>query len=204
MKTVIIKYNAGNIRSVTYALERLGITPILSDEPAEIQSADRVIFPGVGEASTAMNYLKTRGLDRLIPTLTQPFLGICLGLQLMCRHSAEGNTNCLNIFDVAVKKFDPTTPEAHAQNLKVPQMGWNALQQLKSPLFAGLDAPIYVYFVHSFYAELSPFTIAESTHIQSFSASLHRRNFYAVQFHPEKSSEAGSQILANFLNHIEA
>lgn len=200
MKTVIIKYNAGNIRSVIYALERLGITPILSDNPAEIQSADRVIFPGVGEASTAMNYLKTRELDELIPTLRQPFLGICLGLQLMCRHSEEADTECLNIFDVAVKKFDNTTPKAQAENLKVPQIGWNALQNVQSPLFAGLDASSYVYFVHSFYAELSPFTIAESTHIHAFSASLHRDNFYAVQFHPEKSSTVGSQILANFLS----
>jgi len=200
MKTVIVKYNAGNIRSVIYALERLGITPVLSDNPAEIQSADRVIFPGVGEASTAMNYLKARELDKLIPTLRQPFLGICLGLQLMCRHSEEADTECLNIFDVAVKKFDNATPKAQAENLKVPQIGWNALQNLQSPLFTGLNASSYVYFVHSFYAELSPFTIAESTHIHAFSASLHRDNFYAVQFHPEKSSTVGGQILANFLS----
>jgi len=202
MKTVIIKYNAGNIRSVIYAFERLGVTPILSDDPHEIQTADRVIFPGVGEASTAMKYLKERNLDQLIPTLRQPFLGICLGLQLMCRHSTEGNTECLNVFDVAVKKFNNSSEQSQNENLKVPQIGWNALQNLQSPLFKGLEEKSYVYFVHSFYAEQSPYTIAESTHIHPFSAALHQDNFYAVQFHPEKSSQIGSQILNNFLREI--
>jgi glutamine amidotransferase len=194
LKTVIIKYNAGNILSVTYALERLGITPLLTDDEAEIRSADRVIFPGVGEASTAMFYLRQKGLDKLLPTLKQPFLGVCLGQQLMCRHSEENNTECLGIFDIRVKKF------VSDGVLKVPHMGWNTITHGQGGLTAGLPESAYVYFVHSYYAELSPFTAATTHYIHPFSAMLHTDNFYAAQFHPEKSGEAGARILENFLS----
>lgn len=191
MSVVIINYNAGNVQSVTYALQRLGVTPVLSDEEEVIRSADRVIFPGVGEASTAMSFLKERGLDRVIKGLKQPVFGVCLGLQLMCRHSEENDTDCLGIFDIAVKKFEP--------KLKVPQMGWNTLTQMDSPLFNGIDDESYVYFVHSYYAELSKQTIATTDYVNPFSAALHKDNFYALQAHPEKSGKVGAKIIENFL-----
>jgi glutamine amidotransferase len=194
MQVVIIKYNAGNIQSVTYALERLGIEPVLSDEPEVIRGADKVIFPGVGEASTAMQYLRQAGLDTVIPTLKQPFLGVCLGLQLMCAHSEENDTDCLGVFDLRVKRF----PRG---DQKVPHMGWNLLHDLKTPLLADLPVQPYVYFVHSYYAEVGPHTIASSEYMLPFSAALHRDNFYATQFHPEKSGEVGAKLLENFIRN---
>lgn len=191
MSVVIINYNAGNVQSVTYALQRLGVEPLLSDDPEEILSADKVIFPGVGEASTAMRFLKERGLDEVIKSLKQPVFGVCLGLQLMCKHSEENNTDCLGIFDVEVKKFEP--------KLKVPQMGWNSLEKMNSPLFDGLQSEPYVYYVHSYYAELSEWTVAETEYVNRFSAALQKDNFYALQAHPEKSGKVGEKILANFL-----
>jgi glutamine amidotransferase len=191
MKLAIIKYNAGNIRSVTFALERIGIQGIVTDDIAEISAADKVIFPGVGEASSAMNYLKKRKLDVLITSLKQPVLGICLGMQLMCRHSEEGDTACLGIFDQQVKKFD--------QQLKVPQIGWNRISELKSPLFANINNEEYMYFVHSYYVELGAHTIAATDYGLTYSSALHKDNFYAVQFHPEKSSRSGQEVLENFI-----
>ena len=191
MNVAIVNYNAGNVHSVTYALRRLGVEPILSDEAEVISAADRVIFPGVGEASTAMNFLKAAKLDEVIVNLKQPVFGVCLGLQLMCRHSEENDTDCLGIFDLEVKKFEPT--------LKVPQMGWNTLGAMNSPLFEGLCTEPYLYFVHSFYAALSENTIAVTDYINPFSAALHKDNFYALQAHPEKSGKAGAKILENFL-----
>lgn len=193
MNLVIIKYNAGNIRSVSYALERLSITATLSDDPAIIQAADKVIFPGVGEASSTMKYLKNTGLDELIPTLKQPVLGICLGLQLMCAWSEEGDTPCLGIFDNQVHKFPPG-------NEKVPHMGWNLLQTTEGPLLKGLGENPYVYFVHSYFAEPNEYTIGKAEYILPFSAALHKDNFYATQFHPEKSGTVGAKILENFLS----
>lgn len=190
----IIDYNAGNTRSVLFAMERLSVDAVLTDDEAVIRSADKVIFPGVGEASTTMQYLKEQGLDKVIPTLTQPVLGICLGLQLMCRHSEENDTDCLGIFDVNVKRFDSD------KNLKVPQMGWNNIANLKTSLFADNQEDEYAYFVHSFYAEKSEWTIAETTHGVLFSSALHRDNFYATQFHPEKSGDVGERILKSFIN----
>lgn len=192
MSIVIINYNAGNVQSVTYALQRLGVEPVLSDEPEVIKSANKVIFPGVGEASTAMSFLRNKGLDEVIKSLKQPVFGVCLGLQLMCMHSEENNTDCLGIFDVQVKKFEP--------KLKVPQMGWNNLQRMNSPLFAELPEEPYVYYVHSYYAELSEWTVAETEYVNRFSASLQKDNFYALQAHPEKSGKVGEKILENFLN----
>ena len=192
MSVVIIDYNAGNVQSVTYALQRLGVTPVLSASPEVIASADRVIFPGVGEASTAMRFLKERQLDAVIKNLKQPVFGVCLGLQLMCSHSEENNTDCLGIFDVQVKKFEP--------KLKVPQMGWNNLEHTEGSLFKGIEAESYVYYVHSYYAEVSPFTIATTEYINTFSAALNKDNFYALQAHPEKSGKVGERILQNFLD----
>ena len=191
MVIAIVKYNAGNIRSVTYALQRLGIEPCISDEAETLRSADKVIFPGVGEASTAMAYLRQRGLDQLLPTLQQPVLGVCLGLQLMCSHSEENNTPCLGIFDVEVKRFPPKD--------KVPHMGWNRVEQRQGPLFEGLAEEAYLYYVHSYYAELSRHTIAQTNYIQPYSAALQKDNFYALQAHPEKSGKDGEKILENFL-----
>ncbi len=191
MKVAIVKYNAGNIHSVRLALERLGIMPIITDEADALQSADRVIFPGVGEASTAMTYLKERGLDEVLLGLRQPVLGICLGLQLLCAHSEENDTPGLGLFPVPVRKFPPKD--------KVPHIGWNAITNLKGPLFAGLNEESYVYFVHSYYAELSEWTIARGDYIVPFSAALQKDNFFAVQFHPEKSGKVGEQVLRNFL-----
>jgi glutamine amidotransferase len=197
MKVAIIKYNAGNITSVDYALQRLGIAATVTDNHDFIRRADRVIFPGVGEASTTMKYLTERGLDKLIASLKQPVLGICLGLQLMCRYSEEGNTVGIGIFQEVVKKFIPAA--ADSTNLKVPHMGWNKIYDLKTRLFdAGLENQ-YTYFVHSYYATTGPESIAVCDYIVSFSAALCRNNFYATQFHPEKSGSPGLQILKNFL-----
>jgi imidazole glycerol-phosphate synthase subunit HisH len=192
MDVVIIKYNAGNIVSVTNTLNRLGVEPVLSDDPDVIRKADKVIFPGVGEASTAMNYLQDRQLDKLIVELKQPFLGICLGQQLMCRHTEENDTICMGIFDLAVKRFEP--------KLKVPHMGWNKLFDVQGPLFSGIADEAYIYFVHSYYCEVGPETIAKSDYVNYFSAALHRDNFYAIQGHPEKSGLTGQRFLENFLN----
>ena len=193
-QTVVIRYNAGNIRSVLLALERLGATAVVTDDPDVIRAAGRVLFPGVGEASSAMRYLRDRGLDEVIRSLRQPFLGICLGMQLMCRHSAENDTECLGIFDEDVRRFDPA-----GSPLKVPQMGWNGITSLRGPLFRGVAEDTHVYFVHSYHATLGPDTRAVTEHIVPFSAALGRDNFHGVQFHPEKSASAGEAILRNFL-----
>ena len=194
MNLSIIQYNAGNIQSVLYALERLGVTATVTDDPTLIQSSDKVIFPGVGEASTAMAYLKERNLDQLIVSLTQPVLGICLGMQLMCKHSAENDTNCLGIFEEQVLAFKATE-----MTQKVPQMGWNNIMNLKTDLFKAVPENSFAYFVHGFYAGLGNNTIATTDYIQAYSSGLHKDNFYGVQFHPEKSAEVGEQIIQNFL-----
>ncbi len=197
MKVVIIDYNAGNVQSVLFALERLGINGILTSDKATIQAADKVIFPGVGEASTAMKFLKERGLDTIIPQLTQPFLGICLGMQLMCKHSEENDTPCLNIFDLEVKKFPN---QQNGQRFKVPQIGWNKLHSVKSPLFEHIKNGAYCYFVHSFYVPTNDYSIANAQYSVAYCAALQKGNFFATQFHPEKSSKIGEQIIKNFLN----
>ena len=194
MNTVVIKYNAGNIRSVEFALERLGIFPIFSDDAETILKADRIIFPGVGEASSAMEYLKSRQLDTVIKAAKQPFLGICLGMQLMCSHSEENDTACLGIFEEPVKRFSPED-----KKLKVPQIGWNTISSLKTDLFNGVQENSYCYFVHGFFASVGDHTIAATDYGGWYSAALHKHNFYGVQFHPEKSAATGSQILENFL-----
>jgi glutamine amidotransferase len=194
MNVVVIRYGAGNIQSVMFALQRLGVNPVLSSDPDVISKADKVIFPGVGEASGTMQHLKLSGLDKVIPQLKQPFLGICLGLQLMCKHSEEGNVDCLGIFDLNVKKFIPII------GFKVPHVGWNTIQQLKGPLFKGIAEDSYVYYVHSYYAETGKETCAETDYINLFSAALSKDNFHAVQFHPEKSGAVGEAILQNFIN----
>ncbi len=192
MKVALIKYNAGNIQSVKFALNRIGIEPVLTDSIKEIQSAEKVIFPGVGEASSAMTYLKEKSLDSVIKNLKQPVLGICLGMQLMCKFSDEGNTDCLGIFDSSVKQFK--------WDLKVPQIGWNNIYNLKSNLFKGLSENEFQYFVHGYYVELGQNTIATTNYITEYSSALQKDNFYGVQFHPEKSSKAGEQILKNFIS----
>jgi len=191
MNLAIIKYNAGNIQSVSFALERLGISFTITDNAEEIRKADKVIFPGVGEASTTMQYLRDKKLDKVITSLRQPVLGICLGMQLMCRHSEENNTDCLGIFDESVKRFIPEGDK------KVPHMGWNKLRTTQPWLDAGLDDQ-YVYFVHSYYVPVNPFTAAITEYTVPFSAALRRDNFFAVQFHPEKSAAAGERVLKNF------
>jgi imidazole glycerol-phosphate synthase subunit HisH len=224
---VIIKYNAGNIQSVLYALERIGMSAIVTDDIELIQKADKVIFPGVGEASTAMNYLKERKLDLVIKNLKQPVLGICLGMQLMCKYSEENKTDCLGIFDEEVKLFKVDEGVANADSLakevsdkkiahlpsplgggpgvrlglrlKIPKIGWNQISNLKSPLFNNVAENSYCYFVHGYYAAYGKDTIATTDYVQPYSAGLHRDNFYGVQFHPEKSAAAGEQILKNFI-----
>jgi imidazole glycerol-phosphate synthase subunit HisH len=225
MKITIVKYNAGNIQSVLYAMERIGIDAVVTDDHEQIRSAEKVIFPGVGEASTAMHYLKERGLDKVIRELRQPVLGICLGMQLMCRYSEENDTECLGIFDEDVRKFAPPRGgnEGRGGNepmgadkglemrvatagqgddrrtvLKVPQIGWNTIYDLKSPLFAGVKENSYCYFVHGYYAALGQHTTATTDYGQAYSSALQKDNFYGVQFHPEKSAEVGEQILTNF------
>ena len=208
MKIAIVKYNAGNIYSVVHALRRLGVEPVLTDDAAELRAADKVLFPGQGEASQAMSYLREHGLDEVIRSLRQPVLGICIGQQLMCRHSEEGDTECLGIFPAEVKRFQPQRHED-----KVPHMGWNELRienetlEMKhegeevsvNPLFRGLADGDFVYFVHSFYVPQCEFTTATTDYILPFSAALHKDNFYATQFHPEKSGATGEKILRNFL-----
>jgi imidazole glycerol-phosphate synthase subunit HisH len=196
MNIVIVKYNAGNIQSVLYALERIGIAAEVSDDKEKIQQADKVIFPGVGEASTAMNYLRERNIDQLLISLKQPVLGICLGMQLMCSSSEEGDTTCMGIFEEKVKKFNKV------DDFKVPQIGWNDIYNLKTPLFNGIPEHSYVYLVHSYYASLGEHTIATTDYISPYSTALHRENFYGVQFHPEKSADVGSQLLKNFIELI--
>ena len=191
MKLVIINYGAGNIKSIQFAFKRLGINAVLTNTIDEIKAADKVIFPGVGEASSAMKMLQESGLDKLIPTLKQPVLGICLGMQLMCNHSEEGNTQGLGIFDVAVKRF--------SNDVKVPQMGRNVINDLKSDLFKGLKEREFMYLVHSFYAEKCDEMIAKTDYEIEYASALQNDNFYGVQFHPEKSALAGSKILENFL-----
>ena len=198
MNIVIIKYNAGNIESVNNALNRLGINAEITADPDKIRNADKVIFPGVGEASTTMYYLRKHGLDKLIVSLEQPVLGICLGLQLMCSHSEENDTVCLGIFDEKVIRFVPKPGEEFIT--KVPHMGWNAIAHLKSNIFSENNENGYVYFVHSYYAGLGDHTVATCNYINSFSAALQKDNFYATQFHPEKSGTIGAQILKNFIN----
>ena len=191
MKIAIINYGAGNIQSILFAIERLGYTAVLTNNPDEIQQADKVIFPGVGEASYAMQKLKESGLDSLIPNLKQPVLGICLGMQLMCHHSEEGNTVGLGIFDANVIRF--------SNNVKVPQMGWNQIYDLKSLLFKGINENEYMYLVHSYYVPKCKEAIATTNYDVEYASALQKNNFYGTQFHPEKSGDVGEQILANFL-----
>jgi len=200
MKIAIVKYNAGNIRSVDFALQRLGISAMITADPDEIRSADRVIFPGVGEASTTMSYLRQHKLDALICDLRQPVLGVCLGLQLMCAYSEEGDTECLGIFPEIVRKFVPQ-PDG-STSFKVPHMGWNSISGLKTSLFNHISDEDYFYFVHSFYATTGVDTAATCNYLVPFSAALQRDNFYATQFHPEKSGKTGARILENFINLI--
>lgn len=197
MKVAIVKYNAGNICSVINAVKRLGIEPLLTDDPEELRTADKIIFPGQGEASNTMQYLRERGLDKLILSLKQPVLGICIGMQLLCRHSEEQDTDCLGVFDVDVKRFRPTKHED-----KVPQMGWNEIYDTKSALYEGFEKNEFVYFVHSYYVPLCEHTIATTDYVQPYSSSLHKDNFYATQFHPEKSGSVGERILRNFIYNI--
>ncbi len=193
MEIAIIKYNAGNVASVMYALDRIGQKYKWTDDPEEIKKADKVIFPGVGEASTAMAYLKEKGLDTLIKGLKQPVLATCIGMQLLCKHSEEGNVDCIGVFDVEVKKFQ-------SKDLKIPHVGWNSITEKgENPLMKGLKAEEFVYFVHSFYAPVNAYTTAVCEYVQPFSAMLHKDNFYAAQFHAEISGKAGEQILKNFL-----
>jgi glutamine amidotransferase len=194
VKTVIIQYNAGNIQSVLFALERIGVEAIVTDDEEQILQADKVIFPGVGEASTAMQYLKQRKLDQLIIQLKQPVLGICLGMQLMCKFSEENNTQCLGIFDEQVAKFKPVE-----EQLKIPQIGWNNIYDLQSNLFKGIENNAYCYFVHGYFATKGKHTIASTDYGIAYSSALHKDNFYGVQFHPEKSALVGEQILKNFI-----
>lgn len=194
MEVTIIKYNAGNVQSVMYALERIGVSYVLSDDFEVIKSAERIIFPGVGEASTAMKSLINNGLDKLIPTLKQPFLGTCVGMQLLCRHSEENNTNCLGVFEIDVKKFPKT------DGFKIPQTGWNDIYDLQSPLLKGVAENSYVYYNHGYYAPLSENTIGRTNYILEYSAVLQKNNFYACQFHSEISGDIGQMIFENFMN----
>lgn len=195
MNLVIIKYNAGNIQSVLYALERIGVNAIVTDDYEAILAADKVIFPGVGEASTAMSYLKVRKLDQLITSLKQPVLGICLGMQLMCKYSEENSTDCLGIFDEQVKAFTTSA----TNSIKIPQIGWNNIYRLKSELFDGVNENSFCYFVHGYYAALGNHTIATTEYGIEYSSALNKDNFYGTQFHPEKSADIGEKILNNFI-----
>ena len=198
MELAIVKYNAGNIQSVLYALERIGATATVTDDHDQLRKADKVIFPGVGEASSAMRYLSERGLDKVLRELQQPVLGICLGMQLMCAYSEENDTNCLGIFEEKVKLFAPgSTAEGP---IKIPQIGWNNIYNLQSDLFKGVPENSYCYFVHGYYAALGEHTIATTEYGLQYSSALHKNNFYGVQFHPEKSAATGESILQNFLN----
>ena len=192
MKVAIIKYNAGNIQSVKFAMNRIGIEPLVTDSLTEIQSADKVIFPGVGEASSAMAYLKSKSLDSVIKNLKQPVLGICLGMQLMCKHSEEGNTDCLSIFNQEVLKFNG--------GVKIPQIGWNTIFNLKNDLFKNVLENEFMYFVHGYYVEKCEDAISTTNYITNYSSALQKDNFYGVQFHPEKSGSAGEQLLKNFID----
>lgn len=194
MEVAVIKYNAGNVYSVVNALRRLGVEPVLTDDKERIASADKVVFPGQGEAANAMSYLRRHGFDKVIKNLRQPVLGICIGQQLLCRHSEEGDTDCLGVFDADVFKF-----KASCHEDKIPAMGWNSLYDLKSPLFKGMPDGEYVYFVHSYYVPVCSFTTAKSDYILPYSAAMQKDNFYATQFHPEKSGSVGEAILRNFL-----
>jgi len=194
MKVAIVKYNAGNIYSVVNALQRLGVSPIITDKADELMSADKILFPGQGEARSTMSYLKSRGLDNIIRDFRQPVLGICIGQQLLCRHSEEMGTDCIGIFPIDVKRFRPIEHED-----KVPLIGWNTIYNLKSPLFNGISPDEYVYFIHSYYVPQCEYTIASSNYVQPYSAALQKDNFYATQFHPEKSGVVGEKIIKNFL-----
>lgn len=189
----IVQYNAGNIQSVRYALNRLGIEPIITNDPDLLHKADKIIFPGVGDAGSAMPYLREHNLDQVLVSLRQPFLGICFGMQLMCRHSEEGDVDCLGIFDVDVKRF-PSGKE------KIPHMGWNTITETKGTLLKNIEPDSYVYFVHSYYAEINPYTTATCNYVLDFSAGIEKDNFFAFQFHPEKSGTVGAQILKNFID----
>lgn len=191
MKVSIIKYNAGNVQSVLFALERIGVNATVTDDISILKSSDKIIFPGVGEASSAMQYLKEKKLDEVIVNLKQPVLGICLGMQLLCKSSEEGNTECLGIFDNQIKLF--------TGDIKVPQIGWNTIYDLKTNLFEGIKENEYMYLVHSYYAEISNNTISKTDYGIKYSTSLQKNNFYGAQFHPEKSSNAGHTILENFI-----
>lgn len=196
MKVIIIKYNAGNIQSVLFALKRVGVQAIVTDNPENIVSADKIIFPGVGEASTAMQYLQERKLDKVLHSLTQPVLGICLGMQLLCEFSEENSTKCIGVFEkTIVRRFTPAIKE-----IKVPQIGWNTIYDTTTKLFTGVKENSYCYFVHGYYAETNQYTIARTEYILPYSASLQKNNFYGVQFHPEKSADTGELILRNFLS----
>lgn len=198
MELAIVKYNAGNIQSVLYALERIGATATVTDDHEKLRKADKVIFPGVGEASSAMRYLSERGLDKVLRELHQPVLGICLGMQLMCAYSEENDTDCLGIFEENVKLFSPGSTADGP--IKIPQIGWNNIYSLKSELFKGVPENSYCYFVHGYYAALGEHTIATTEYGLPYSSALHKNNFYGVQFHPEKSAATGESILQNFLN----
>lgn len=195
MNVAILKHNAGNIYSVVNAVRRIGIEPIVTSDPVMLQQATHVIIPGQGEAGNTMQYLKNNGLDTVIRSLTMPVLGICIGMQLMCRFSEENSTDCLGIFDVDVKKFIPSS-----HTFKIPQMGWNEITDLKSPLYKGVQEKSFVYFIHSFYVPLCDETISTTDYILPYSSGLHKDNFYATQFHPEKSGDVGELILKNFLS----
>lgn len=196
MNVAIVKYNAGNIYSVVNALRRMEIEPVVTDDAETLRRADRVLFPGQGEARSAMAYLRQHGLDSVIRSLRQPVLGICVGQQLLCQHSEEGDTGCLGVFPMSVRRFQPTCHDD-----KIPQMGWNSLSALRSPLFKGIGEGDFVYFVHSYYVPKHPdFTIAQTTFTLPYSAAIHRDNFFATQFHPEKSGSVGARILSNFID----
>ncbi|WP_185868656.1 imidazole glycerol phosphate synthase subunit HisH [Blattabacterium cuenoti] len=195
MKTIIIKYPAGNVQSVLFSLERIGVKAVVTDSQECIKNAKRIILPGVGEANYAMKYLKEKKIDTILYNLKQPVLGICLGMQLLCKYSEESNTSCMGIFDLSVKKF-----QSNNKTYKIPKIGWNTIHNLKGPLFYKIPDGIYQYFVHGYYAPLGKDTIAQTEYIIPYSAALQKNNFYAVQFHPEKSSYVGHKILENFMN----